>query len=247
MQPVALITGGSSGIGRETALTFARAGVRTVVADIQAGAGQQVVQEILDTGGEATFVRMDVTSAQDVERALQAVIESYGRIDYAFNNAGVATQQGGPIADFPESEWDRILDINLKGVWLCMKYECRHMLKRGTGAIVNTSSMMGQISKGGLSAYSAAKAGVLGLTRSVALDYAKDGIRVNAICPGGIVTPMTTSAALRESMARIADATPMGRMGEAREIAETVFWLCSKQSSYITGQAITVDGGFTIA
>lgn len=245
MEGVALITGGSSGIGRETALTFARAGVKTAIADIQRDAGEALAREIAAEGFEALFVPMDVTSAAAVEHAIESVVKTWGRLDYAFNNAGVATRKGGPIADFPEEEWDRILAINLKGVWLCMKYQCRQMSKQRSGSIVNTSSIMGQVSKTGLSAYSAAKAGVIGLTRSVAMDYANIGIRVNAICPGGIVTPMTTNPEIRESMSRVVAATPMGRMGDAREIAESVLWLCSDKSSYITGQAIAIDGGYT--
>jgi NAD(P)-dependent dehydrogenase (short-subunit alcohol dehydrogenase family) len=245
MEGVALITGGSSGIGRETALAFARAGVKTAIADIQRDAGEALARELVEEGFEALFVAMDVTSATQVEHAVEAVVKTWGRLDYAFNNAGVATRNGGPIADFPEEEWDRILAINLKGVWLCMKYQCRQMSKQRRGSIVNTSSIMGLVSKTGLSAYSAAKAGVIGLTRSVAMDYANIGIRVNAICPGGIVTPMTTNAEIRESMGRVVAATPVGRMGEAREIAESVLWLCSDKSSYITGQAIAIDGGYT--
>ena len=245
MEDVAFITGGSSGIGRETALTFARAGIRTAIADIQRDAGEALVREIAGEGNEALFVQMDATSAVQVEQAVERVVTTWGRLDYAFNNAGVATKNGGPIAEFPEEEWDRIISINLKGVWLCMKYQCRQMQTQRRGSIVNTSSIMGQVSKTGLSAYSAAKAGVIGLTRSVAMDYAGIGIRVNAICPGGIVTPMTTNPEIRESMARVVAATPMGRMGEAREIAESVLWLCSDKSSYITGQAITIDGGYT--
>lgn len=243
---VALVTGGSSGIGKATALAFARAGVKTAIADIQRDAGEALAAQIRAEGFEAQFVPLDVTSTAQVDGAIERVVAQYSRLDYAFNNAGVATQRGGPIADFPEEEWDRILSINLKGVWLCMKYQCRQMLRQGGGSIVNTSSIMGLVSKTGLSAYSAAKAGVIGLTRSVAADYATSGIRVNAICPGGIVTPMTANPDIRESMARVVAATPMARMGEAEEIAETVLWLCSDKSSYMTGQALAVDGGYTV-
>jgi NAD(P)-dependent dehydrogenase (short-subunit alcohol dehydrogenase family) len=245
MTKVALITGGGSGIGRETALVFAKAGINIVIADVDAALGESTAQLICDSGGAAKFLQTDVQSSQEVERAVTFAVKAFGAVDYAFNNAGVATRDGGPIADFPEAEWDRIIGINLKGVWLCMKYECQQMLKQKSGVIVNTSSIMGKVSKTGLSAYSAAKAGIIGMTQSVAMDYAKSGIRVNAICPGGITTPMTTTPEIREAMTRVVDATPMGRMGEPSEIAEAVLWLCSDKSSFITGQSIVIDGGYT--
>lgn len=243
MKKVALITGAGSGIGREAALTFARADFNTVVVDMSAERGEETVSMIRAAGGEAIFVHTDVSSAIAVENMVASAVETYGRIDCAFNNAGISTKDFVPIAEYSEEQWDRMLDINLKGVWLCLKYECRQMLKQGGGAIVNTSSIMGVVSRPTLSGYSASKFGVIGLTKSVAMDYAKEGIRVNAVCPGGINTPMTLDPAMSE---RLTNNTPMGRMGEAREIAETVLWLCSDKASFITGQALCVDGGYTV-
>jgi NAD(P)-dependent dehydrogenase (short-subunit alcohol dehydrogenase family) len=243
MGKVALITGGSSGIGRETALAFAERGSPVVVADINSEAGHAVVDQIRGMGGNAEFIKTDVTLAAQVEAMVAFTVDAFGSLDYAFNNAGIATQNFVPIAEFSEAEWDRIIAIDLKSVWLCLKYECRQMLKQGGGAIVNTSSIMGKVSRPNHSAYSAAKAGVIGLTQSVAMDYAALGIRVNAICPGGIHTPMTSDAAM---VARLTSATPMSRMGQPREISDAVLWLCSDQSSFVTGQALAVDGGYTV-
>lgn len=243
MPLVALVTGAGSGIGRETALAFARSGARVVVADWAVPMGEETAHLIHQLGGEVIFVRTDVTLAAQVEAMVQRGIDEFGAIDCAFNNAGVAIRDGGSVAEFPEDEWDRLIGINLKGVWLCLKYECRHMVSRNRGAIVNASSIMGRVSSPAHSAYSAAKAGVIGMTQSAALDYAAQGIRVNAICPGGIRTPMTANP---DMQARLIERTPMARLGEAREIADTVVWLCSEQASFITGQAIVVDGGYTV-
>jgi NAD(P)-dependent dehydrogenase (short-subunit alcohol dehydrogenase family) len=242
MDTVAIVTGAGSGIGREAALAFTRAGVRVVVADIAIAAGEETAQQIAASGGDAIFVRTDVTRADSVENLVKTAVSHFGQLDYAFNNAGVAQRDFVPIAELSEEEWDRVVGINLKGVWLCMKYECQALLARG-GAIVNTSSIMGRTSRPNISAYSAAKAGVIGLTKSAALDYARQGIRINAVCPGGIATPMTADPAMAT---RLAEATPMGRLGEAREIADAVVWLCSPQASFITGQALAVDGGYTL-
>lgn len=243
MGTVALVTGAGSGIGRATALAFAKAGAKTIVADIAEHSGRETEAMIREAGGESAFVHVDVTSARSVENMVDQTVEMYGRIDYAFNNAGIANQTSVGAADFDEEQWDRMLNINLKGVWLCLKYQCRQMLKQGNGAIVNTSSIMGVVSTPTGAAYSASKFGVIGLTKSVALDYAARGIRINAVCPGGIETPMTADPAMAEYLTRF---TPMARMGVPREIAQTVLWLCSEQASYITGQAICVDGGYTV-
>lgn len=241
---VALVTGGGSGIGRAAALAFARTGVRTVIADIGTTAGEETAHLIERAGGRALFVRTDVSRSEDVEALVASAVNAYSRLDYAFNNAGIGSG-GAPIVETREEDWDRTIAINLKGVWLCMKHECAQMLKQGGGAIVNTSSVMGMISGPGISAYSASKAGVLGLTRSVALDYARNGIRVNAVCPGSVWTAMTERPEARVAMDRIAQATPMGRLGLPHEIGEAVVWLCSAQASFVTGQAFVVDGGFT--
>lgn len=242
---VVLVTGASTGLGREAALSFAKAGARLVLADVETVRGEETAHAVAATGAEAIFVRTDVSRASDVEGLVAEAVLKFGRLDCAFNNAGIA-QRGMPVAELSEEDWDRAIAVNLKGVWLCLKYECAQMLKQGGGAIVNTSSIMGLVSGPGLSAYSASKSGVLGLTRSVALDYATSGIRVNAVCPGGIAnTAITNRADIQDAMESLKLATPMGRLGEPEDIANAVMWLCSPASRYVTGQALTIDGGFT--
>lgn len=243
-EKVALVTGGGSGIGRAAAEAFARDGARVVVADVATAAGEETAHLIENAGGKALFVRTDVSQNDQVEAMVAAAVSTFGRLDYAFNNAGIGSG-GAAIVETAEEDWDRTIAINLKGVWLCLKHECRQMLAQGGGAIVNTSSMMGQVSGPGISAYSASKSGVLGLTRSVALDYARQGIRVNAVCPGSVWTGMTERPEARSAMEQIAAATPMGRLGVPGEIADAVVWLCSDQASFVTGQAFMLDGGFT--
>lgn len=245
MEKVALVTGAATGIGRETALAFARSGAQVVVADVAVAEGEETAHLIETAGGKAVFVRTDVASAADVEAMVATAVREFGRLDYAFNNAGIAPR-GMPVAELPEDVWHRTIAVNLTGVWLCLKHECAQMLKQGGGAIVNTSSIMGVVSGPGLSAYSASKTGVVGLTRSVALDYAQANIRVSAVCPGGIGgTAITNRADNKADMDQLKMMTPMGRLGTPREIADAVVWLCSEQASFITGQALTVDGGFT--
>lgn len=241
---VALVTGGGSGIGRAAAIAFAAAGSRVVIADLAVVDGEETAHLIESAGGQAMFVRTDVSDNHQVEAMVAAAVKAYGQLDYAFNNAGIGSG-GAPITETSEEDWDRTIAINLKGVWLCMKHECRQMLAQGGGAIVNTSSMMGAVSGPGISAYSASKSGVLGLTRSVALDFARQNIRVNAVCPGSVWTAMTERPEARSAMEQIAQVTPMGRLGEPREIADAVVWLCSDQASFVTGQAFLLDGGFT--
>lgn len=240
----AIVTGGGSGIGRETALSFAKAGARVAVADISGQAAEETAHAISKVDGEAIALTVDVTQGEAVEAMVQSTVKAFGQIDYAFNNAGIFTVNFVPIADGDEFECDRIIAVNLKGVWLCLKYECRHMSARGSGAIVNTSSVVGKFPQPGISAYAAAKAGVIALTRSAALDYAAVGIRVNAVCPGSVETPMT--APLKDRMAGFVARVPMERMAQPREIADTVLFLCSDQASYITGQEIDVDGGYGV-
>lgn len=241
-ETVGLVTGAGSGIGRAVALAFGEAGVRTVVADVADAAGEETAELIGKAGGTAIFVHTDVTSTVDVEKMVATAVRVFGRLDYAVNNAGIASSdKRGPVAEFPEEEWDRIVAVNLKGVFLCLKYECRQMIRHNSGAIVNTASTMGVLSRPGLSAYCASKAGVIGLTQTVALDYAAQGIRVNAICPGGVHTPMTSDPLMQK---RLSDVSPMRRLGEPAEIADAVLWLCSDRASFITGQAIGVDGGY---
>jgi NAD(P)-dependent dehydrogenase (short-subunit alcohol dehydrogenase family) len=244
---VALVTGGASGIGRATALTFAREGAKLIIADRYAEGGQQTVHMITENGGEATFVQVDVSQAIEVEAMLSKAVETYGRLDCAHNNAGIGSRPRAPLHECTEEAWDRVLAINLKGVWLCMKYEIIQMLKQGSGTIVNTASIMGLVgSWSGTAAYNASKHGVVGLTKTAALEYATAGIRVNAVCPGYIQTPLiedalTSNPALE---AQIVARHPVGKMGKPEDIAEAVVWLCSEAASFVTGHTMTVDGGY---
>jgi NAD(P)-dependent dehydrogenase (short-subunit alcohol dehydrogenase family) len=244
---VALVTGGASGIGRATALAFAREGAKLVIADMNAEGGEQTVHMITENGGAATFVHVNVTRAAEVEAMIGKAVETYGRLDCAHNNAGVGSRPRVVLHELPEESWDRVIDINLKGVWLCMKYEITQMLQQGGGAIVNTASIMGLVGSWSRSgAYNASKHGVLGLTKSAALEYAKSGIRVNAVCPGYIRTPLIaqTLNSNPDMEAEIVSRHPVGRMGEPEEIAEAVVWMCSDAASFVTGHAMTVDGGY---
>jgi NAD(P)-dependent dehydrogenase (short-subunit alcohol dehydrogenase family) len=243
---VALVTGGASGIGRASALAFAREGAKLVIADMNVDGGNQTVHMITENGGEATFVPVDVTSAAQIEAMISKTVETYGKLDSAFNNAGTEGTTMVSTIDYQEEDWNRVLSINLTGVWLCMKYEITQMLKQGGGAIVNTASVAGLVgSRGAGSAYAASKHGVVGLTKTAALEYAKQGIRVNCVCPGVIRTPMmermlTRTPALEQQYMA---AEPIGRLGRPEEIAESVVWLCSDAASFVTGHTMTVDGG----
>lgn len=241
---IALVTGGGSGIGRATALVFAREGAKVVVADIVVPGGEETVQLIKQAGGEALFVKADVAQAAEVEALVRKAVDTYGRLDCAHNNAGIEGATGR-TADYTEEEWDRVIAINLKGVWLCMKYEIPQMLKQGGGAIVNTASDAGLLGVPQMPAYVASKHGVVGLTKTAALEYAKSGIRVNAVCPGVIHTPMVERiTGQRPGRAeRMTAAEPVGRMGKPEEIAEAVVWLCSEAASFVTGVPMPVDGG----
>jgi NAD(P)-dependent dehydrogenase (short-subunit alcohol dehydrogenase family) len=242
---VALVTGGASGIGRATALTFAREGAKLVVADMNAEGGQQTVHMITENGGEAIFVKTDVSKTVAVQALISKVVETYGRLDCAHNNAGISSGVRALTADYPEERWQQVLAVNLTGVWLCMKYEIVQMLHHGGGAIVNTASIAGLVGGAGGAAYTASKHGVVGLTKTAALEYAQQGIRVNCICPGYIQTPMTASnLSDPERQAQIIAREPIGRVGTPEEVAETVVWLCSDAASFVTGHAMTVDGGY---
>ena len=240
----AIITGGNSGIGRATALRFAEEGAQVVIAARREAQGQEVVNDVKSAGGEAIFVRTDVSRPADVEAMVARAVDAYGRIDCAFNNAGVASGHG-PIHETTEADWDWTVDINLKGVWLCMKYEIAEMLAQGGGVIVNNSSTAGLFGYADNPIYAASKYGVTGLTTSVALQYATQSIRVNAVCPGWIRTHMTAGAEPEEGRreAQALDETPMRRMASADEVAEAVVWLCSDKASFVTGVALPVDGG----
>ncbi len=242
---VALVTGGGSGIGRASSLAFAREGAKVVVADVMVEGGEETVRMIMETGGEAIFARTDVSKASDVEAMVNCTISTYGRLDCAVNNAGIEGIMA-MTADCTEENWDRIIAINLKGVWLCMKYEIPEMLKQGGGAIVNTASVAALVGFQGLPAYCASKGGIVALTRAAALEYAKAGIRINAVCPGVIRTPMVerVTGGKPEAEAQYTALEPIGRMGAPEEIAEAVVWLCSDGASFVTGHPMVVDGGF---
>lgn len=243
---VALITGGGSGIGRATALRVAHEGVKVMIADYVPEGAERVVKAIKEAGGQAAYFAADVSVGKQVEGAVAKTIETFGRIDYAFNNAGIE----GTIADtvsYPEDSFDRVIAINLKAVWLCMKYELPQMLKQGGGAIVNTASTLGLVALEGAAAYNAAKHGVVGLTKTAALEYAQKNIRVNCVCPGFIRTAMVERAIDKGSVGeeQMIAIEPMGRIGKPEEIAEGVCWLFSDAASFVTGHSLTIDGGWT--
>jgi len=243
----ALITGGGGGIGRATALAFAREGARVAVADLIDEAARETVALVNTAGGQAISLAGDVTQDADVRAMTEAVISSYGRLDCAFNNAGIAGWQvdaaGKKTAEWSEEAFDRMIAVNLKGVWLCMRYELPQMQAQGGGVIVNTGSIAGLAGLPTSSAYVAAKHGVIGLTKTAALEYAEANIRVNAVCPGFIKTRMTQDTMRRRGEA-ILGQVPFGRMGNPEEIAEMVVWLCSERASYVSGAAYNVDGGW---
>jgi NAD(P)-dependent dehydrogenase (short-subunit alcohol dehydrogenase family) len=241
---VGLITGGASGIGRATALAFAAEGARVVVADINRVGAGETAKLIEAAGGEAVGVQADVSDATSVEALIRATLAAYGRLDCAFNNAGVS-QYGTPIPEIEEAVWDRVMRVNLKSVFLCMKYEIPRMAAQGGGAIVNTASGYGLKGARGNAAYVASKHGVVGMTKVAALENAERGVRVNSLCPGWTETPLVQARLDDpEFRARILASEPMGRPGRPEEIAAAVVWLCSDAASFVTGHAMSVDGGF---
>lgn len=241
---VALVTGAGTGIGRASALAFAREGARVLVADVAEDAGAETAALVEKNGGEAAFVRTDVTSTHDVAAMVSEAIRRFGRLDFAHNNAGMSGVPAG-IIDCPEAAWDATLALNLKAVFMCMKHEIPAMLEAGGGAIVNTSSGAGLKGFPALPAYVASKHGVIGLTKSAALEFARQNIRINAVCPSTTRTPMIEAyiggdPAIEKMMNSV---SPNGRMGTPEEIAEAVVWLCSDRASYLNGVALPVDAG----
>jgi NAD(P)-dependent dehydrogenase (short-subunit alcohol dehydrogenase family) len=238
----ALVTGGASGIGRATALAFAREGAKVVVVDVNVQGGEETVRLLREDGGEAFFIKCDVSKTADIEAMIKKTVDTYGRLDCAFNNAGIGVVRS--TVDCTEEEWDRVINVNLKSVWLCMKYEIPQMLKQGSGAIVNTSSAAALKSTAGHSPYTVSKAGVIALTKVAALDCASAGIRVNAVCPGGVRTPMLEPLISNKQFEDfMLNRIPVKRIGKPEEIAEAVLWLCSDLASFVTGVALPVDGG----
>jgi NAD(P)-dependent dehydrogenase (short-subunit alcohol dehydrogenase family) len=245
----ALVTGGASGIGRAAALAFAREGAWVAVADLTAEGAQETVAAVEAQGGQAVAVACDVTDDAAVAAMVAAAVNAFGGLDCAFNNAGIAPFQvnagGQMIADVAEEAWQRILDVNLTGVWRCLRHEVAQMRRQGTGgAIVNTASIGGLVGLPFSSAYAVAKHGVVGMTKVAAVDHAAENIRVNAVCPGYIETPMTEDT-MRRRGERIMARVPMARMGRPEEIAEAVVWMCSERAGFVTGAAWAVDGGYT--
>jgi NAD(P)-dependent dehydrogenase (short-subunit alcohol dehydrogenase family) len=243
---VAIVTGAASGMGRATAYAFAKRGAKVVVADVDAKGGEATVSRIRESGGEAIFTRTDVSKSDEVRALVNKTVETYGRLDFGFNNAGVNRGIGVPTADYKEEDWDIVQSINLKGIWLCMKFEIRQMLKQGgKAAIVNTASISGLSPHPADPAYVSSKFGCVGLTKTAALEYAKTGIRINCVCPGPIYTGLfeRVAEAIPGAAEAAKDIVPMGRVGQPEEVAEAVVWLCSDAASFVTALAMSIDGG----
>ncbi len=248
---IALVTGGSTGIGRATAMMLAREGAKVVIASRGADEAEDVVRAIRGDGGQARFIRTDVSRADDVATLIDDVVTIYGRLDCAVNNAGIEGMVA-PLADQTEAAFDEVIDVNLKGVWLCMKYELARMMAQGGGAIVNVAGISGMTGSASASVYSASKHGVVGLTRSAAVEYARADVRVNAVCPGVVRTSQwsrvlavapVVSEHTETTRGWWSGRTPRGRVGKPEEVAEAIVWLCSDAASYVTGHALVVDGG----
>jgi NAD(P)-dependent dehydrogenase (short-subunit alcohol dehydrogenase family) len=242
---VTIVTGGSTGIGHAAALRFAEEGSQVVLADVNTEDGLATVDEIDEMGGEATFVETDVSDPADVENMVETAVDTYGGLDFAFNNAGVEGDDS-VASEQTLDNWEQVIDVNLKGVFLGMRAEIPAMLESGGGAIVNTASIAGVVGFPELSPYVASKHGVIGLTKTAALEYSGEGVRVNAVCPGVIDTPMVErSSEDMESVDQAIAATPLGRLGAPNEIGDAAVWLCSEESSFVTGEAMVIDGGYT--
>ena len=241
---IVLVTGAASGVGRASALAFAREGAKVVIADINDKGGEETLKAIRSSGGEALWIRTDVSKAGDVEELIKKIIDTYGRLDCAHNNAGI---EGATLltGDYTEEKWDRVINVNQKGVWLCMKHEIGRMLNQRRGVIVNTSSGAGIKGFPYHAAYCASKHAIIGLTKTAALEYAKKGIRVNAVCPGFIRVGLTEEAIAADPAleGKFKAQIPVGRFGEGEEVAQAVVWLCSDAASFVTGQTLVIDGG----
>ena len=242
-EKVVIVTGGSFGIGKATAIAFAQRGAKVVIADVAEGG--EALAALKQAGAEATYIHCDVSDEASIKAMIDKTIALYGRLDYAFNNAGIEGASA-PTHECTSQNWNKTIDTNLKGVWLCMKYEIPHMLKQGKGAIVNNASIAGLVGFPNIPAYVASKHGVIGLTKNAALEYAKMGIRVNVVCPGVIKTPMVDrfTGKNKEVEKQFETMEPIGRLGEPEEVADAVIWLCSDSSSFVTGHSLAVDGGW---
>lgn len=240
---VALVTGGSFGIGKSAAIAFAQRGARVVIADWVADG--ETLSDVEKAGGVGVFVKCDISIDDDVKKLIKTTVESFGRLDFAFNNAGIEGHSA-PTHECTEENWEKTINVNLRGVWFCMKHEIELMLKEGKGAIVNNASIAGLVGFPGISAYVASKHGVIGLTKTAALEYARKSIRVNVVCPGVIRTPMIDrfTGKNKEVEKQFANQEPIGRLGEPEEVADAVMWLCSDAASFVTGVALPVDGGW---
>ncbi len=242
---VALITGAAAGIGRATALEFVKQGAKVVISDVDKEGLEETAQLVRDEGGEVLALAADVSKTEEVKEMIDRTLDHFGRLDYACNNAGIEGTMGG-TADYTEEDWDRVLNINLRGQWLCMKYEIPAILKQG-GAIVNVSSILGKVGFAEAPAYTAAKHGLNGLTKAAALEYSSQGIRINSVCPGFIETPMLERAGIttdEETKKNTISLHPIGRLGLAREVAEAIVWIASEKASFVCGHTLLVDGGY---
>jgi len=242
----ALVTGAGSGIGRATALAFAKYGARVVVADLNQAGGRETVKMVRERfNSEAIFIRVDISDPVQVQAMLAETVQTFGGLNYACNNAGVAGEQGSTV-DYAIEDWRRVIDINLTGTWLCMKYELPEILKAGGGAIVNVSSILGQSGFANAPAYTASKHGIIGLTKTAALEYAAQNVRINAVCPAVIETPMIGPISEdAEMLAAMQAMHPINRLGQPEEVAEAIVWLCADESSFVVGEALLVDGGYS--
>jgi NAD(P)-dependent dehydrogenase (short-subunit alcohol dehydrogenase family) len=241
---VAIVTGGASGIGQVTAKLYAALGAKVVVSDLHEQAGNDVITQIKQKGDDAIFIKADVSKPEDCEQLVSKTIEAYGRLDIAFNNAGISGE-ANPIGDMSIEGWNRIIEVNLNSVFYCMKYELQQMVKQGQGAIVNNSSILGAVGFANSAGYVAAKHGIVGLTKNAALEYSSKGIRVNSIGPAFINTPLLTEAGIDENAKKaLVQLHPIGRLGESSEVAELVVWLSSDKASFVTGSYYSIDGGY---